>query len=175
MKTVLPENLTIDGERVNLRPIRESDETRVMEILSAPAVAEWWGEYDRARMRRDLFEDPWFAVELEGSFIGVVGFWEENEPQYRHAGIDIALGPAWHGRGLGADAVRTLARWLFEERGHHRITIDPAAANARAIRSYEQVGFRPVGVMRRYERIGGEYRDGLLMDLLPEELGSPTR
>jgi RimJ/RimL family protein N-acetyltransferase len=73
MKTVLPENLTIDGERVNLRPIRESDETRVMEILSAPAVAEWWGEYDRARMRRDLFEDPWLAVELEGSFIGVVG------------------------------------------------------------------------------------------------------
>jgi aminoglycoside 6'-N-acetyltransferase len=68
--------------------------------------------------------------------------------------------------------VRTLARWLVEERGHHRVTIDPAAANARAIRCYERVGFRPVGAMRRYERgPGGDWRDGLLMDLLPEELG----
>jgi aminoglycoside 6'-N-acetyltransferase len=67
--------------------------------------------------------------------------------------------------------VRTLARWLFEDRGHHRITIDPAAANERAIRSYERVGFRRVGVMRRYERgAAGDWHDGLLLDLLLEDL-----
>jgi len=34
------------------------------------------------------------------------------------------------------------------------------------------VGFRPVGVMRRYERgADGTFHDGLLMDLLAEELG----
>jgi len=33
------------------------------------------------------------------------------------------------------------------------------------------VGFRPVGVMRRYERGGdGRFHDGLLMDLLRGEL-----
>jgi aminoglycoside 6'-N-acetyltransferase len=83
----------------------------------------------------------------------------------------VTLHPRWHGRGLGADAVRRLARHLFEDRGHHRITIDPAAHNERAIRAYRRVGFRPVGVMRRYERGGdGTWHDGLLMDLLPEEL-----
>ena len=67
--------------------------------------------------------------------------------------------------------MRTLARWLFEDRGHHRITIDPAAANERAIRSYEGVGFKRVGVMRRYERgTDGDWHDGLLLDLLPEDL-----
>jgi aminoglycoside 6'-N-acetyltransferase len=67
--------------------------------------------------------------------------------------------------------VRTLARWLFDVRGHHRITIDPAVANERAIRAYERVGFRRVGVMRRYERgADGTWHDGLLLDLLPEEL-----
>ena len=56
-------------------------------------------------------------------------------------------------------------------RGHHRITIDPAAANSRAIRCYTGVGFRPVGVMRQYERGGdGRFHDGLLMDLLRGEL-----
>ena len=96
---------------------------------------------------------------------------EEDDPEYRHAGIDIALHPAWHGRGLGPDAIRTVARHLLAERGHHRLTIDPAAANAVAIRSYERVGFRPVGVMREYERgDDGTWHDGLLMDLLAGEL-----
>ena len=71
----------------------------------------------------------------------------------------------------GAEAVGLLARFLFEQRGHHRITIDPAAANEPAIRCYAKVGFRPVGVMRQYERGGdGRFHDGLLMDLLRDEL-----
>jgi aminoglycoside 6'-N-acetyltransferase len=64
-----------------------------------------------------------------------------------------------------------LAGYLFEQRGHHRLTIDPAAANDRAIRSYSTVGFRPVGVMRQYERgPDGRFHDGLLMDMLRGEL-----
>ena len=62
------------------------------------------------------------------------------------------------------------SRHLFEERGHHRLTIDPAADNTTAIRAYERVGFRAVGIMRRYERgPDGVWRDGLLMDMLQEE------
>ena len=63
-----------------------------------------------------------------------------------------------------------MARWLFDERGHHRLTIDPSAANARAIATYTAVGFRPVGLMREYERgPDGTFHDGLLMDLLRDE------
>ncbi len=112
-----------------------------------------------------------FVIELDGELIGLVQAGEELDPDYRHASIDLFLGTAWQGQGLGADTVRTLARWLFEERGHHRITIDPAVANERAIRAYERVGFKRVGVMRRYERgVDGEWHDGLLLDLLPEDL-----
>ena len=77
-----------------------------------------------------------------------------------------------HGQGLGRDAVRTLARYLVHERGHHRLVIDPAADNVAAIRCYAAVGFRPVGVMRRYERDvdGTGWHDGLLMDLLADDL-----
>ncbi len=89
---------------------------------------------------------------------------------YRHGGLDIFVAPAFHGRGLGREALRLAARWLIEERGHHRIIIDPAAANARAIAAYAAIGFKPVGVMRRYERSpDGAWHDGLLMDLLADE------
>jgi aminoglycoside 6'-N-acetyltransferase len=51
------------------------------------------------------------------------------------------------------------------------LTIDPAAHNLRAIKAYERVGFKPVGLMRMYERgPEGEWHDGLLMDMLAEDL-----
>ena len=166
---------SLAGEVVTLRPPMEADVPRLTAILTHPAVAAWWGRWDRDRVRHE-FVDPGdesvpFAIEIDGEVIGFIQYAEENDPDYRHAGIDIFLDPARHGRGLGADAVRTLARHLFADRGHHRLTIDPAAHNDRAIRSYQRVGFRPVGVMRRYERgPDGTWHDGLLMDLLPEDL-----
>ena len=68
---------------------------------------------------------------------------EEDEPDFRHAGIDLFLATDHQGRGLGPEAIRVAARYLFEVRGHHRLTIDPAAQNLRAIHAYERVGFRP--------------------------------
>ncbi len=84
--------------------------------------------------------------------------------------MDIFLTTPRQGEGLGTEAIRLLASYLFGERGHHRLTIDPAAENVGAIRAYERVGFRAVGIMRKYERgPGGVWRDGLLMDMLEEE------
>jgi aminoglycoside 6'-N-acetyltransferase len=111
------------------------------------------------------------AITLDGEVIGYIQFDEETDRDYRHASIDVFVGTAWQGRGLGTDAVGTLARWLIHERGHHRVTIDPSALNPRAIRSYEKAGFRRVGIMRQYERgTDGTWHDGLLMDLLAGDL-----
>ena len=161
------------GDRVVLRPATEADVPTLLAILRTPEVARWWGERVEEDIREALEDDDttvWVVCEGERA-IGLVQAWEEPDPMYRHAGIDISLHPDSHGRGLGTDTLRTVARWLFEQRGHHRITIDPAADNAAAIRCYERVGFRPVGVMRQYERgPDGTWHDGLLMDLLTGEL-----
>ena len=62
-------------------------------------------------------------------------------------------------------------RDLIDRRGHHRLTIDPAADNANAIAAYAKVGFRPVGRLRRYQQVEpGVWIDGLLMELLADEL-----
>jgi aminoglycoside 6'-N-acetyltransferase len=113
-----------------------------------------------------------FGITLGDTLIGWIAGWEKLEPEYRHAGIDLFLDSAQHGNGYGPEAIRLVCLYLIEQRGHHRITIDPAAVNARAIRSYEKVGFKRVGVLRRYERShDGTYHDGVLLDLLPEDLG----
>jgi aminoglycoside 6'-N-acetyltransferase len=166
------------GAAVLLRAAVATDAERLTEILLHPGVAAWWGRWDLERVRRELIAPDdgtiTLAIVSDGEVIGLIQYAEEDDPDYRHAGIDIFLHPDWHGRGLGADAVRTVARHLFVDRGHHRLTIDPAAHNRRAIRSYERVGFRPVGIMRRYERgTDGSWHDGLLMDMLPEDLTEP--
>jgi aminoglycoside 6'-N-acetyltransferase len=174
-----PQPGSLHGQAVRLRPVTTDDAARLTEILTNPEVARWWGRFDLDRVQHELVAPDdgtvTFAVEADRQLIGLIQYLDEPEPDYRHAAIDIFLHPAWHGRGLGADAIRTLARHLFADRGHHRLTIDPAAHNRRAIRSYQRVGFRPVGVMRRYERgPDGRWHDGLLMDLLPEDLTEPS-
>ncbi len=141
--------------------------------MQEPEVARWWCAFDADQIRAELLETPdttAFAIEVGGDFAGVVFCSEEPDPDYRHAGIDIFLAEAYQDRGYGSEAIRVLARYLFTERGHHRLTIDPALANERAIRAYERVGFRRVGVMREYERgADGSWHDGLLLDLLARE------
>jgi aminoglycoside 6'-N-acetyltransferase len=164
----------IRGERVVLRPATGDDLDAIVAMLHEPEVARWWGDYDADRVRRDHLEDDeyeTYVIEVGEEFAGVLLLWEEPEPEYRHAALDISLRTALHDRGVGREALRAAIDHLAAERGHHRFTIDPSADNARAIRCYRAVGFRPVGVLRRYWRApGGEWRDGLLMDLLVEDL-----
>ena len=143
-------------------------------MFAHPGVSRWWPGNHEADLRAQLAgEDDTvgMVVERDGRLIGFVQYYEERDPDYRHAGMDVALHPDWCDQGLGTDALRTLARHLFDDLGHHRLVIDPSAANARAIAAYRKVGFREVGIMRRYERgQDGTWHDGLLMDLLPEDL-----
>ena len=166
------DSLTLGGERVLLRRARKADVEALAGILAEPAVARWWGDHEAEGLRSELAEWPGsFVVELAGEVIGLVLVAEEEDPEYRHAGLDITLSTAHHGRGLGREVLRLVIDHLVEARGHHRFTIDPSADNEVAIRCYEAVGFRPVGIMRRYWRgSDGSWHDGLLMDLLAEEL-----
>ena len=164
------------GHRLVLVPVTPEHVPELRRILSTPEVRGRWG--DEAASDGWPFDDPSaarFAVVEDGVVVGMVQYGEEDEPAYRHASIDIFLDPRVHGRGVGRDAVRTLAGHLVHDRGHHRLVIDPAADNEAAVRCYAAVGFRPVGVMRRYERdVGGTgWHDGLLMDLLADELADP--
>ena len=170
-----PEPLVLTGDRVRLRPVCEGDVPTLAALLAEPQIALWWHGYDEARVREDFLHTPddvvALAVEHETEVVGAAQFAEEPEPDYRHASIDLFIASQLHGRGLGSEVLRLLARHLFEDRGHHRLVIDPALANVHAIRAYERVGFRRVGVMRCYERgADGDFHDGLLMELLAGEL-----
>jgi aminoglycoside 6'-N-acetyltransferase len=153
---------------VILRPLSEDDEPELRRIHETPEVARWWDMPEEGFPWTDEPESTRLTIEVDGRVAGLIQFCEEQTPRYRHAAIDLFLDPALHRRGLGTEAVRRVVAMLIEERGHHRITIDPAAANTAAIRTYAKAGFKAVGVMRSYECDveGEEWHDGLLMELV---------
>lgn len=163
--------MIIAGPRIVLRNAGIDDAARLASIRNEPEVATRWGILEPGEMEEFVADERSFVIEADGEVIGAVQFAEELDPMYRHAGIDIYVTTSRHGQGLGSEAIRLLARYLIEERGHHRLTIDPAADNEVAIRAYEKVGFRRVGVMRSYERgPDGSWHDGVLMEMLAHEL-----
>ncbi|MDQ1378685.1 MAG: aminoglycoside 6-N-acetyltransferase [Acidimicrobiaceae bacterium] len=165
----------LEGSLVSLRPASKADIPALVPIRqTAEVFARWRGGDDLAAAIEEDFaesDSTPYVIELAGRVVGWIQWAAEEDPDYRHASIDIYLDPAVSGQGYGTDAVRTLARHLIRDHGHHRLEIDPAADNAPAIRCYTKVGFRPVGIQRRSERgSDGVWHDSLLMDLLAEEL-----
>jgi len=162
----------LHGPRVTLRPPREGElDALARMVASDPEAGPRWST-DPATVSRWFHEEGLnlLVAEVDGEIGGVLDFEEVTEPEYHSAGMDIGMLAGNVNRGLGTEALKILAAYLIDVRGHHRLTIDPAADNTRAIRAYEKVGFRPIGIARKYERLDdGQWHDGLLMDLLAEE------
>ncbi|WP_287164037.1 GNAT family protein [Rhodococcus sp. (in: high G+C Gram-positive bacteria)] len=166
--TTAPE---LRGPRVVLAPVAADHHARLRAIHLHPAVAEWWQNP----------ADDWpatpepgttrYSVFHDGNLIGFIQWYaDDDNPDFRHAGLDLFLDPAVHGRGFGREAIRVLCAHLIDDLKFHRLIIDPEVENTAAIACYRSVGFRDVGVMREYSRDRhGEWKDGLLMDLLARE------
>ena len=162
--------MILRGQRLMVRSMREPDVARLAEIAAEPEIWQRWGELSDADLRAKLAgadDVTAMVMELDGDVVGLIQYHEETDPDYRHAGVDMFLAESARGQGYGREALLLVAGHLFEQRGHHRLTIDPAADNEPAIRCYAAAGFRTVGVMRRYERgRDGSFHDGLLMELV---------
>jgi aminoglycoside 6'-N-acetyltransferase len=166
--------MELRGDRVVLRPLAEDDVDRIVDFGADPEVARWWRgltpEHVLEKARGEDEGVATFAILVDEELAGMIQYHEELDEEYRHAGIDLFLGVPYHDRGLGTDAVRTMARHLIVDRGHHHLTIDPAAHNERAIRCYEKAGFKRVGIMREHWLdADGVWRDVLLLDLLASQ------
>ena len=161
----------ISGQRVALRPFVFEDIPALTAIAEAPEVARWWGEPDERFPYTDKPDAARFTITLDATVLGLIEYGEKADPSYRWAWIDLFLDPAVHGRGHGTDALAAFVRYLTDELGHHRVTVDAAVDNAAAIRSYEKVGFKPVGILRSaWKDLDGTLRDVMLMDILASEL-----
>jgi RimJ/RimL family protein N-acetyltransferase len=99
----------------------------------------------------------------------LIGLWV-NEWSRAEAEVGIGIGDreSW-GKGFGTDAMRVIMRYAFCELNLQRITLQVFDYNARAIRSYEKVGFTHEGRTRKAIFRDGSRADIVTMGILREE------
>ncbi|UOQ56127.1 GNAT family N-acetyltransferase [Leucobacter allii] len=155
------------GPLVTLRAPRPEDRDPLMAILAEPEVAVWWVGYTPERVQREFIDAPETAriIEVEGECAGAMYVLRGEDPEYPTTVMHIFLGTRFRGRRIGEEALALAIAQEFAD-GITRVTLDPNVGNAGAIRSYERLGFRTIGVLRDYQvRPGGHLEDALFMDL----------
>lgn len=172
----------LTGDKVNLRRFREDD----LELLDY-----WWNDPEWMVFQgadvlpspgprtREMFQqwsssnDPTgfgFCIEEKHSrtLIGHVTVWGVN-PVVRAGTVGVIIGGEHTGKGFGTDAMRTLARFCFEELGLNKLELGVWEYNAQAKRAYEKVGFVTEGIRRAATFHAGRYWGQVQMGLLREE------
>lgn len=157
----------LHGPLVTLRGPQTEDAAPLLEILSEPEVSHWWTGYDADRVRQDFIENPKQAriIEVEGSCAGALLVIRGEDAEYPTTVMHVFIGNLFRGRRIGEEALALAIRHEFTD-DIRRVTLDPNTANTGAIRSYERLGFKRVGILRDYQvRPDGSLEDALLLDL----------
>jgi len=178
----VPDRPLLRGERVWLRPMEERDlpayvagvnDTEVGGFagyrvpISLEQAAAWHARHaDQTRSGAAYF----FTVCELGNdrFIGTVWF-KEIDTLDGSTELGIFMDRDHIGSGWGTDAHRAILSFGFRTLGLERVWLAVQASNARAIASYEKVGYRREGTLRRSFRVNGVLGDSVLMAILRDE------
>ena len=172
----------LTGDLVRLRPAEPEDAEAFYRWHNDEEVMRWLQSYFHeslaglrkrfAERQENSFEKVTLCIETleERKLIGVVAM-READPINRRAKVDIYIGEReYWGGGYGTDALRRVCRYGFDTMHLHSIELTVVEKNARAIRSYEKIGFQVDGRLRQAFFRDGEWYDELLMCLLEDEL-----
>ncbi|HVF05116.1 MAG TPA: GNAT family protein [Frankiaceae bacterium] len=170
----------IPGDVVTLRPLRPDD----LELLWQWRIdlATWGDQTDEApypmtleAYRRGHEEAPLtpgrgitWAVEVNGELVGRAALFAFDELS-RNAEVGLGFGPEHRGKGYGRETLRLLLDFCFRRRNLHRVWLECAATNERAIRAYRAAGFVEEGRLREHAWIDGRYVDMVRMAVLRSE------
>ncbi|EPD51047.1 GNAT family protein [Paenisporosarcina sp. FSL H8-0542] len=101
-------------------------------------------------------------------FLGVCAI-EDILWSHRVGWLSIALGPEFHGKGFGKEAMQLLMNYGFNELNLHRLQLTVFGYNVGAIKLYESLGFKPEGTFREFLQRNGKRHDMYLYGLLVSE------
>jgi RimJ/RimL family protein N-acetyltransferase len=177
------EPLELISPRLRLRRLGADDAAAICAYRSLPEVArfqswESFGSEDAARLIAAQEGAPpntpgtWLQLALttleSGEIVGDCGihFLADDDRQVE---LGVTLAPAHQGRGLAAEAVGRVLRYVFEPLGKHRARAVTDAENLPAARLFRRLGFRQEAHFVEHVRFKGAWGSEFLFALLRRE------
>lgn len=159
----------IRTERLLLRPMKTTDRDDLFAVFNDSDVMKYWStlphtdpDQTAAIIHETIEADPQqtadFAVELGGRVIGKAGFWRVPE-------VGFLLHPDYWQKGYGAEVLRALIAYGFQERGLDRITADVDPNNQASIALLQKLGFGETGREKNTLEIAGSWFDSIYFAL----------
>ncbi|GAA1570578.1 GNAT family protein [Leucobacter aridicollis] len=157
----------IVGPLVTLRAPRQEDLDPLFEILREPEVAFWWVGYTSERVQAEFIDaaETTRIIEVAGECAGALYVLRGEDPEYPTTVMHLFIGTRFRGNRVGEEALALAIRHEFAN-GITRVTLDPNENNDGAIRSYERLGFKRIGILRDYQvRPRGALEGAMFLDL----------
>ncbi|MBT9255727.1 GNAT family N-acetyltransferase [Phycicoccus sp. MAQZ13P-2] len=162
--------------RVRLREFRNDDLALVLDLATDPYVpvistlpagaddADALAYIERQQGRLAEGRGFSFCVSLTDTdeAVGTAGLWVDDIGHGRfRAGYTVA--PSWRGRGLATDALRALTSFAWTLEVAHRVELYVEPWNTVSLAVAERNGYLREGLLRDHHRLGGEWRDMVLL------------
>ena len=116
-----------------------------------------------------------FAIHLKGEEepIGVISLMNISEAN-DSAELSVIVGhPEDRHQGYGAEAIALILRYGFEDLGLNRVGLSVFEFNEDAISTYEKLGFRKEGRLRKAVKRDDTFHDAILMGISRSEWEAP--
>lgn len=174
------QNPFIVGDKIYLRPLEMEDIDSFVLWLNDEEVRQYLSMTSPLNKIREkewvenLYKDDrntvlGIVVKENDQLIGNIGMHRISIP-HRQAGMGIFIGDktCWS-KGYGTEALKLIVGYGFDQLNLHRLHLTVFSFNARAIRTYEKVGFKREGVFREHLYRNGKYHDVYYMAILENE------
>ena len=176
----------IEGERVVLRVLRESDVQSLFDLIdeSRDFLSEHlpWPEecslLEDVSARMESWEMQaqmangacWGIFEKTSAGLVIAGCIMLGWVQWKHCSATVSywLGKHFCGRGLATEALLLVASDAFAM-GLNRLELSASVNNPKSIAVARRAGFQEEGLCRDYERIHGRFEDHLRFSLLARD------
>jgi RimJ/RimL family protein N-acetyltransferase len=168
--------ILLSTRRLMLRPLQAGDAATMFRYRSRPDVSRYqmWRPADESEVRAFIEKQgatvpgtrgTWYSLAMtlreNGIMIGDVGL-HFPEIESSQLEIGITLSPAFQRRGLAAEALEEVCRFVFSSLGKDRIYASVDPRNKPSIRLLERVGMRKEAFLPGSIVIRGELVDDLV-------------
>lgn len=176
---ILRQPVSLVGKRVRVRTPRPGDQAVLERLRADPEIDHYMGvDPGTGLLWRQVFlgENSGSLADLviAGSDevpIGLISLWDRSIP-HQAAELSIWVGQGHRNGGAGTEALRLALRHAFGPIGLHKIYLRVLEYNIRAIRTYQNCGFKIEGTLRDEMRVQGRWHNLIYMGVLAQDFAA---